>query len=59
MTVKTYDKDGKINTYWKNVKKIKLLTLPSQRLMNLNLTLETGEEIDYYLSDYERFAVIE
>lgn len=59
MTVRTYDKDGKINTCWKDVKKIKLLTLPSQRLMNLNLTLETGEEIDYYLSDHERFAVIE
>lgn len=59
MTVRTYDKNGDISTCWRNVKKITLLTLPRQGLLNLKLTFENGEEIDYYLSEHERFAVIE
>lgn len=28
-------------------------------LLNLQLELENGEELEYYLSDFDRFAIIE
>ncbi len=59
MTVRTYDKDGNASVCWSCVKQIKLLTLPRQGLLNLKMTFEDKTEIDYYLSEHERFAVIE
>lgn len=59
MTIRTYDKDGNASVCWRCVKKIKLMTLPRQGLLNLKMTFEDETEIDYYLSEHERFAVIE
>ncbi len=64
MTIKTYDKNGELNNVsWRNVKKIKLLAITARSindtLLNLHMTFENGEEVDYYLSEHERFAVIE
>lgn len=59
MTIKTFDKDGNASVCWLKVNKIKLMTLPRKNLLNLHMTLEDGQEIDYYLSDHERFAIIE
>lgn len=59
MIVRIFDKNGEPGTCWRNVARIKLLTLPRQQLLNLNMTMEDGQVIDFYLSDYDRFAVIE
>ena len=59
MTVRTYDKDGNTSVCWRSVKQIKLLSLPRQGLLNLKMTFEDETEIDYYLSEHERFAVVE
>lgn len=64
MTIKTYDKNGEPNNVsWRNVKKIKLMVIPAsgcrETLINLHMTFENGEEVDYYLYEHERFAVIE
>lgn len=63
MTITTYDKNGNPNNVrWANVKKIKLFAIPLpcyDAVTNLQMTLSTGEVVDYYLSRDERFAVIE
>lgn len=59
MIIRIFDKNGEPGTCWRNVEKIKLLTLPRQQLLNLNMTTKDGQEIDFYLSDYDRFGVIE
>ena len=59
MTVRTFDKDGSPGTCWRCVEKIKIMTFPRQGLLNLKMTFEDGTEIDYYLHEHERFAVIE
>ena len=58
MTVRTYDKNGEISTCWRYVKEVKLMTLPRQNLTNLHMFFEDGTELDYYLSEHERFATI-
>lgn len=64
MTIRTYDKHGRQNNIcWHNVEKIKLMVIPgrgySDTLVNLHMTFSGGQELDYYLSEHERFAVIE
>lgn len=64
MTIRMYDKNGNQNNIcWRNVEKIKLLVIPgrgfSDTLLNLHMTFSSGKELDYYLSEHERFAVIE
>lgn len=64
MTIRTYDKDGNPNNVcWQGVQKVKLMVIPGtgwrDTLLELHLTFEDGQEVDYYLSEHERFAVIE
>lgn len=64
MTVRTFDKNGEPNNVcWRNVQKIKIMFIPvyslRDTLLELHLTFEDGQEVDYYLSEHERFAIIE
>lgn len=58
MKITTFDKNGEPNVVFRRVKTFKIMFVP-ERLLNLNITFEDGEETDYYLSQDERFAVVE
>lgn len=61
MTVKTYEKDGEITNCFRQVKEIKVMFVTGRGrvgLLNLNMTFKDGTELDYYLSENERFATI-
>lgn len=61
MTVRTHEKDGDITNCFRQVKEIKVMFVPDRGrvgLLNLNMTFKDGSEIDYYLSENERFATI-
>lgn len=64
MTIRTYDKNGNCNNVsWHNVKKIRIMAIPgvcwSDTLIELHMTLDDDQEVEWYLSKDERFAVIE
>ena len=61
MTVRTYEKDGNITNCFRNVKEIKVMFITGRGnvgLLNLNMAFKDGSELDYYLSEDERFATI-
>lgn len=61
MTVRTYEKDGDITNCFRQVKEIKVMFVSGrckEGLLNLNMTFKDGSELDYYLSENERFATI-
>lgn len=61
MTVKTYDKDGSVSNCFINVENITLLFITGrckEALLNLKIKFKDGSELDYYLSEHERFATI-
>ena len=61
MTVRTYEKDGDITNCFRQVKEIKVMFVSgrcNEGLLNLNMTFKDGSELDYYLSENERFATI-
>ncbi len=61
MTVRTYEKDGDITNCFRQVKEIKVMFVTGRGgagLLNLNMTFKDGSELDYYLSENERFATI-
>lgn len=64
MTIRTFDKNGEPNNIcWRNVQKIKIMTIPGScwrdTLIEIHMTFEDGQEARIYLSEYDRFAVIE
>ena len=61
MTVRTYEKDGDITNCFRQVKEIKIMFVSGRTkegLLNLNISFKDGSELDYYLSENERFATI-
>lgn len=61
MTVRTYEKDGEITNCFRQVKEIKVMFVTGRGrvgLLNLNMTFKDGTELDYYLSENERFATV-
>lgn len=61
MTVRTYEKNGDITNCFRKVKEIKVMFITGRGnvgLLNLNMTFKDGSELDYYLSEDERFATI-
>ena len=61
MTVSTYEKSGDNTNFFKNVEQIKIMFVSGrcgEGLLALNMTFKDGSELDYYLSEYERFAII-
>ena len=61
MTVRTYEKDGDITNCFRQVKEIKVMFVSGrckEGLLNLNMAFKDGSELDYYLSENERFATI-
>lgn len=63
MTITIFTKDGEPTTQINNVAKIQTMYLNrrtiGETLLNLQIELESGETVEYYLSDYDRFAIIE
>ena len=56
MTVRTYEKDGDITNCFRSVKEISIRC--KEGLLNLYMTFKDGTEVDYYLSENERFATV-
>lgn len=63
MVITIFDKNGKLKKQINNVVKIKTMYLNDgmlyDTLLNLQIELENGQIIEYYLSEYDRFAIIE
>ena len=61
MTVKIFEKDGNITNCFHHIKEIKIMLVSGgckETLLSLNMTFKDGSELDYYLSEDERFATI-
>lgn len=60
MTVRTYKSDGDTTNCFRQVKEIKVMFAQSRHvpLLNLNMTFKDGTNLDYYLSEDERFATV-
>ena len=63
MIITIFDKNGEFKKQINNVIKIKTMYLNNgmvyETLLNLQIELENGQIIEYYLSEYDRFAIIE
>lgn len=58
MTVRTHTDKGDITNCFRQVKEIKVMFAQGRHvpLLNLNMTFKDGTNLDYYLSEDERFA---
>lgn len=64
MVITIFDKNGELKKQINNVVKIKTMYLNNgisiyETLLNLQIELENGKIIEYYLFEYDRFAIIE
>ena len=59
MDLKTFDRTGEIETELKDVSKINMTVLPNGAVFSLKINHTNGEEIEHFLSDSERYIVIE
>ena len=63
MVITIFDKNGELKKQINNVVKIKTMYLNDgmlyETLLNLQIELENGDIMEYYLFDYDRFAIIE
>lgn len=63
MQVTIFTKNGDPTASVNHVVKVKTMYIEGvgsyDTLLDLQLELENGEELEYYLSDFDRFAIIE
>lgn len=59
LNLKTFDRTGEVETEIEDIKKINMTILPNGSVFSLKINQNSGEETEHFLSDSERYIVIE